>query len=147
MEARMLMLAPNNLFSPASGKPITTPSQDIVLGCYYLTQEPRKARKEGERFSVFGDHHEVEFAFSEKAIKVHDRIWLKNPDFGRQTVFGNSEKNYIETTVGPRDLQHDLATERRFLQQDLRQEAALRRHLPHQSRCRSTTRPSRLSIS
>nr|MDQ3622484.1 DNA-directed RNA polymerase subunit beta' [Verrucomicrobiota bacterium] len=42
MEARMLMLAPNNLFSPASGKPITTPSQDIVLGCYYLTQTPRK---------------------------------------------------------------------------------------------------------
>ncbi len=42
MEARMLMLAPNNLFSPSSGKPITTPSQDIVLGCYYLTQNPRK---------------------------------------------------------------------------------------------------------
>src|SRR5947207_2993441 len=42
MEARMLMLAPNNLFSPASGKPVTTPSQDIVLGCYYLTQNPRK---------------------------------------------------------------------------------------------------------
>ena len=37
MEARFLMLAPNNLFSPASGKPITTPSQDIPLGCYFLT--------------------------------------------------------------------------------------------------------------
>jgi DNA-directed RNA polymerase subunit beta' len=35
MEARMLMLAPNNIFSPSSGKPVTTPSQDIVLGCYY----------------------------------------------------------------------------------------------------------------
>ena len=43
MEARMLMLAPNNIFSPSSGKPITTPSQDIVLGCYYLTQNPRHA--------------------------------------------------------------------------------------------------------
>ena len=48
MEARMLMLAPNNIFSPSSGKPITTPSQDIVLGCYYLTQNPRKADREAK---------------------------------------------------------------------------------------------------
>src|SRR6059036_4194863 len=41
MEARMLMLAPNNIFSPSSGKPIITPTQDITLGCYYLTAEPR----------------------------------------------------------------------------------------------------------
>src|SRR4028119_1911384 len=43
MEARLLMLATNNIFSPSSGKPITTPSQDITLGCYYLTQNPRRA--------------------------------------------------------------------------------------------------------
>src|SRR5947208_2863607 len=67
MEARMLMLAPNNIFSPSSGKPITTPSQDIVLGCYYLTQEPRKAKGETERLPLFADLIEVEFAFSEKA--------------------------------------------------------------------------------
>jgi DNA-directed RNA polymerase subunit beta' len=100
MEARMLMLAPNNLFSPASGKPITTPSQDIVLGCYYLTQEPRKLRKEGERYPLFADETEVEFAFSEKAVKVHDRIRFKNPDFGKSTVYGKSEEKCIETTVG-----------------------------------------------
>src|SRR6187431_2950748 len=100
MEARMLMLASNNLFSPASGKPITTPSQDIVLGCYYLTQEPRKVKAEGERLPLFADATEVEFAFAEKAVKVHDRIRLKNPDFGRQTVYGNPEARWIETTVG-----------------------------------------------
>jgi DNA-directed RNA polymerase subunit beta' len=100
MEARMLMLAPNNLFSPASGKPITTPSQDIVLGCYYLTQDPRKTKVEGERMPLFADLMEVEFAFNEKAIKIHDRIRLKNPDLGRQTVYGNSEARHIETTVG-----------------------------------------------
>ncbi len=101
MEARMLMLAPNNLFSPASGKPVTTPSQDIVLGCYYLTQEPRKPKAEGARLSLFADAIEVEFAFNEKAIKIHDRIRIKNPDFGRKnTVFGNLEAKCIETTVG-----------------------------------------------
>jgi hypothetical protein len=54
LEARMLMLAPNNIFSPSSGKPIMTPTQDITLGCYYLTAEPRKARKEGERLMLVG---------------------------------------------------------------------------------------------
>ncbi|MBV9733380.1 MAG: DNA-directed RNA polymerase subunit beta', partial [Verrucomicrobia bacterium] len=60
MEARLLMLAPNNIFSPSSGKPITTPSQDIVLGCYYLTQEPRKTNQPGERLRRFHEMAEIE---------------------------------------------------------------------------------------
>jgi DNA-directed RNA polymerase subunit beta' len=44
MESRLLMLAPNNIFSPSSGKPITTPTQDIALGCYYITIESQKDR-------------------------------------------------------------------------------------------------------
>ena len=100
MEARMLMLAPNNLFSPASGKPITTPSQDIVLGCYYLTQEPRKMSGESERLPLFADSTEVEFAMTEGSVKVHDRIRYKNPDFGKKSVYGNAELHVIETTAG-----------------------------------------------
>jgi DNA-directed RNA polymerase subunit beta' len=42
METRLLMLASNNIFSPSSGKPITTPTQDIALGCYYITIESQK---------------------------------------------------------------------------------------------------------
>src|SRR5205807_7449996 len=85
LEARMLMLAPNNLFSPASGKPITTPSQDIVLGCYYLTQNPRKlaGSKEPDRLPLFAEASEVEFAMTEGSVKVHDRIRYKNPDLGK----------------------------------------------------------------
>ncbi len=102
MEARMLMLAPNNLFSPASGKPITTPSQDLVMGCYYLTQNPRKLQgtKEPDRYPLFADASEVEFAMTEGSVKVHDKIRYKNPDKGTQTVYGDSEKNVIETTAG-----------------------------------------------
>src|SRR6187397_24426 len=100
MEARLLMLASNNIFSPSSGKPITTPSQDIVLGCYYLTQESRTPKKEGDHVPLFADESEVEFALAERKVKVHDRIWLKNPDFGRQTIFGNSDVNILETTAG-----------------------------------------------
>src|SRR4030088_3126304 len=63
MEARMLMLAPNNIFSPSSGKPITTPSQDITLGCYYVTQNPRS--KKGAQYEpLFDNAVEVEFALS-----------------------------------------------------------------------------------
>ncbi len=100
MEARMLMLAPNNIFSPSSGKPITTPSQDITLGCYYLTQNPRGQSKDGQRLPLFADAAEVEFAMTDGSIRTHDRIRIKNPDFGRKTIYGNAEAKTIETTPG-----------------------------------------------
>jgi DNA-directed RNA polymerase subunit beta' len=102
MEARMLMLAPNNIFSPSSGKPITTPSQDITLGCYYLTQNPRRAAGgDGEaRLPLFADAVEVEFAMAEGSVKTHDRIRFKNPDFGRDTIYGDKGVRVIETTAG-----------------------------------------------
>jgi len=101
MEARMLMLASNNIFSPSSGKPVTTPSQDIVLGCYYLTQNPRRQGEvEGMRLPLFADAGEVEFAIADKSIKVHDRIRFKNPNVGQSTVYGDSATHVIETTVG-----------------------------------------------
>jgi DNA-directed RNA polymerase subunit beta' len=102
MEARMLMLAPNNIFSPSSGKPITTPSQDITLGCYYLTQNPRvvPGHKEAQRLPLFADAVEVEFALAEGAIKIHDKIRYRNPDLGQTTVYGNAELKVLETTAG-----------------------------------------------
>jgi DNA-directed RNA polymerase subunit beta' len=106
LEARTLMLAPNNIFSPSSGKPITNPSQDIPLGCYYLTQNPRKLpSKDGkpapeERMPLFAEASEVELALSENSVKIHTRIRLQNPDKGLKTVYGNSENTVLETTVG-----------------------------------------------
>ncbi len=100
MEARLLMMAPNNIFSPSSGKPIMTPTQDITLGCYYLTAEPRQARKEGGRLMLFGTKSEVIFAFNDGALGTHDRVLLSNPDYGRKTIYGSADKKIIETTVG-----------------------------------------------
>ncbi|MFI0347188.1 MAG: DNA-directed RNA polymerase subunit beta' [Chthoniobacterales bacterium] len=101
LEARTLMLAPNNIFSPSSGKPITNPSQDIPLGCYYLTQSPRILPGAKEvRFPLFANASEVEMALSEGSIKVHTRIRLQNPDRGIATVYGNRELPVIETTAG-----------------------------------------------
>jgi len=100
MECKLLMMSTSNIFSPSSGKPILTPSQDIVLGAYYLTVEPRKPVPENQRVSLFGDTGEVVFAELDGAFTVHDWIDLKNPDYGKETVFGNSERKIIRTTVG-----------------------------------------------
>ena len=101
LEARTLMLAPNNIFSPSSGKPITNPSQDIPLGCYYLTQSPRILPGAKEvRLPLFADAAQVEMALSEGSIKIHTRIRLQNPDRHKPSIYGNSELAVIETTAG-----------------------------------------------
>src|SRR5882724_429526 len=100
MEARLLMMATNNIFSPSSGKPIMTPTQDITLGCYYLTAEPRLPRDPKRRLLLFGSKSEVIFAHMEGTVKTHDRILMAKPDVGRQSVYGDATKKVIETTVG-----------------------------------------------
>jgi len=101
MEARLLMMAPNNIFSPSSGRPIITPTQDITLGCYYLTAEPRKPRPaDPSQLRLFGSKTEVIFAYSDGALATHDWIRLANPDYGRKTEFGDATRKVIETTVG-----------------------------------------------
>src|SRR4051812_33863629 len=100
MEARMLMLAPNNIFSPSSGKPILTPSQDIVLGAYYLTIEPRTKPAKGTRVPLLSGLQEVQYVKADGALKMHDWIQVPNPNYGKETVYGNKERKHLLTTVG-----------------------------------------------
>jgi DNA-directed RNA polymerase subunit beta' len=101
LEARLLMMAPNNIFSPSSGRPIITPTQDITLGCFYLTAEPRTpAPADPKQLKLFGSKTEVVFAFNDGAVKTHERVRLANPDFGKKTELGDINKRVIETTVG-----------------------------------------------
>ncbi len=101
MEARLLMMAPNNIFSPSSGRPIITPTQDITLGCFYLTAEPRTAPPSNpNQMRLFGSKTEAIFAYSDGAVGMHERIRLANPDFGKPTELGDATKKVIETTVG-----------------------------------------------
>jgi DNA-directed RNA polymerase subunit beta' len=102
MEARLLMLAPMNVFSPSSGKPIMTPTQDITLGCYYLTANPREllSTAREKRLKLFGSRTEAIFAYLDGAAAKHEWIRLANPDVGKKTVYGDASKKVIETTVG-----------------------------------------------
>ena len=103
MECRQLMLAPNNIFSPASGRPITVPSQDIILGTSYRAWPPLRTqvdREKQEHLPLFENSSEVEFAIASRKIEYHSWIRIRNPDFGLDSVFGEKELKIIETTPG-----------------------------------------------
>ena len=77
-EARMLMLAPNNFLSPATGDPILTPSQDMVLGCYYLTaNNPTQQTIKDQYFYSFDD---VMKAYQQSLISLHTFVWVRYKD-------------------------------------------------------------------
>ncbi len=107
LEARLLMLAPNNIFSPASGKPISTPTQDIILGSYYLTHTRAKTVKENEDnqhlLPLFESISEVEFAIASRKIGYHDWIRLKNPDYGK-TGRAFDRLSYNQENVGKKTI-------------------------------------------
>src|SRR5881628_3045614 len=98
MEARTLMLASNNILSPANGDPIIVPSQDIVLGLYYATREHVNAKGEGMSFS---DLAEVHRAYDSRQVDLHAKVWvrIKEKDLSDDGEITERTKRY-ETTVG-----------------------------------------------
>jgi DNA-directed RNA polymerase subunit beta' len=74
-EARLLMLASNNILSPATGRPIVTPSQDMVLGCYYLTAENPNATKGKDRY--FSSLEDVIVAYEQQQVDLHAYVWVR----------------------------------------------------------------------
>jgi len=98
LEARSLMMSTNNILSPASGEPIIVPSQDVVLGLYYMTRERVNAKGEG---MVFSNVDEVLKAFNTRSVHLQTRIKVRLTE----VLFDeNREKqeytNLVETTVG-----------------------------------------------
>ena len=98
MEARTLMLASNNVLSPANGEPIIVPSQDIVLGLYYMTREKVSARGEG---MIFSDIKEVQRVYDQGLIDLHARVTVRIKEFELDAYGEKTEKiNRYNTTVG-----------------------------------------------
>ena len=92
LEARVLMMSTNNILSPSNGKPIIVPSQDMILGIYYLSQPPHQDKRvEG----YFVNNSEIEHALEEGQIKVHSRIVSR---FETKDEKGNKKiEKYIST--------------------------------------------------
>ena len=85
VEARVLMMSINNILSPANGKPIAVPSQDMVLGCYWLTKERVGAKGEGK---LFGSPEEARIAYDAGALDEHARIKVRVNGTMVQTTAG-----------------------------------------------------------
>jgi len=85
VEARVLMMSVNNILSPASGKPIATPTQDMVLGIYYLTKQKKGAKGEGR---VFSGPEEVRIAYDAGAVEEHAAVKVR------------MNGSFVDTTVG-----------------------------------------------
>ena len=98
LEARVLMMSTNNILSPANGKPIIVPSQDIVLGLYYLSLEtPAYRAMADEKAPAFGTIGEIEHALFAKAVSLHDKIKAR---FETIDAGGNPIRPVVVTTPG-----------------------------------------------
>ena len=95
VEARALMMSTNNILSPANGKPIIVPSQDIILGLYYITME-RKDFSSKKAYPI-SDEFELEHALNSEVISLHDKILYR---YIVPNANGEREKVRIETTAG-----------------------------------------------
>ena len=96
-EARMLMLGANNILHPKSGDPIVTPSQDMVLGNYYITMEKSGLDGEGR---VFKNANEALMAYERREITLHTRIAIPVDSFKHKLFAETQHGKYLITTVG-----------------------------------------------
>mgnify|MGYP005938796159 FL=1 len=96
-EARLLMLSSNNILDPKDGKPIVTPSQDMVLGNYYITTEKPGDKGEGR---VFKNANEAIEAYERREVTLHARIALPAKSFKYKTFTDEQKEMYLITTVG-----------------------------------------------
>ena len=110
MEARMLMLSSHNILHPANGQPIAVPSQDMVLGCYYLTRPKEQDKGEGK---LFGSIQEGLLAFENKAVGLHAVVdvrhngkWIKKTTVGR-VIFNSilpDDVEYVNDIINKKKL-------------------------------------------
>ncbi|AEG30892.1 DNA-directed RNA polymerase subunit beta' [Thiomicrospira cyclica] len=113
LEARTLMMSTNNLLSPANGDPIIVPSQDVVLGLYYITREKINAIGEGK---AFVNWQEVTRALEAKVVHLHTRIKLRVNETLIEEGVERCQTRIVDTTVGrallsrilPKGLSYDL---------------------------------------
>ncbi|MBL4865271.1 MAG: DNA-directed RNA polymerase subunit beta', partial [Pseudomonadales bacterium] len=98
LESRALMMSTNNILSPANGEPIIVPTQDVVLGLYYITREKINVKGEG---MVFSDTMEAQRALATGAVEIHSRIKVRVHEVVIDEFGGSTERTFIvDTTVG-----------------------------------------------
>jgi len=100
-EARILMLAPNNFLSPATGEPILTPSQDMVLGCFYLTANNPSQQTDNDYY--FASFEDVILAYQQGELLLHTFVWVKYDGLVEDSIFDAKETKVgnINISISP----------------------------------------------
>lgn len=122
LEAQLLMLASHNVLNPANGSPITVPSQDMVLGLYYMTK-PRHTTEEHKMLGegqTFYSAEEVTIAYNEKKVDINSSIKVRAKDFNEEGVLATQ---IIETTVGRVLFNEEVPEEVGFINEVLNKKA------------------------
>ena len=97
LEARALMMSSNNILSPANGEPIIVPSQDVVLGLYYMTRDRARVKGEG---MIFADYSEVLRAYQSKEVDLHAKVQVRLPAYMFEDAQEHEKVRRVTTTVG-----------------------------------------------
>jgi DNA-directed RNA polymerase subunit beta' len=110
-EARFLMLSVNNILAPKDGKPITTPTQDMVLGSYYLTLEIEGEKGEGK---IFRDYDEMLMAYDAREVDLHARVKVRR----NHLTDPSAPKRLVESTVGRFIFNENIPQDLGFIDRD-----------------------------
>ena len=110
-EARLMMMSVNNILAPKDGKPVAVPTQDMVLGAYYMTIERPGAKGEGNRYSSL---HEALMAYYHKYLDLQAKIWILIPNADIVEEPENEGMSLVETTIGNAIYNEELPKELRF---------------------------------
>lgn len=97
LEARTLMMSTNNILSPANGEPIIVPSQDVVLGLYYMTRDCINAKGEG---MILSDPKEAELAYHTNIASLHAKIKIRITEYEKNEGIWTEKNHLIDTTIG-----------------------------------------------
>ncbi len=108
LEARTLMLSSNNVLSPANGEPIIVPSQDVVLGLYYMSREQVNVKGEG---GLYADIDELQRAYANKNVDIHARVRVRIREVLLDENGEKTEKVTLRETVVGRALLYDIVPE------------------------------------
>ena len=110
-EARLMMMSVNNILAPKDGKPVAVPTQDMVLGAYYMTIERPGAKGESNRYSSL---HEALMAYYHKYLDLQAKIWILIPNEDIVDEPKNEGMSLVETTIGNAIYNEELPKELRF---------------------------------
>lgn len=111
-EAKELMLSSRNILGPKDGEPIANPSQDMILGIYYLTMEKANVKGEG---NYYGSIEDMMLAYERGDVTLHTRVVLPIESLNKTSVASNTDKPYLVSTVGKFILNNELPSDFEFI--------------------------------